>query len=58
MNSTASLSLNRISVGLQPGVYAALWDEAKTQRVRLPEIVRQVLLRWVEDRERRRVGHE
>lgn len=46
--TTASVTFNRVSVGLQPPVYAALYHEARRNGVRIPELLRTLLYEWAE----------
>ena len=45
---TASVSINRVSVGLAPPIYNALYHEARRLQIRMPELMRHIFLGWME----------
>ena len=47
---SGSISINRVTVGLSPIIRQELFDEARRQGVKIPELIRYILLRWHEAR--------
>ena len=47
---TGSITVNRVTVALQPTVRQDLYDEARRHGMKVPEMIRYILLRWYEER--------
>ena len=50
---TGSVTENRVSVGLPPPVRQWLYDDARSLGVKMPELIRHLLLKLYMDREGR-----
>jgi hypothetical protein len=58
MNFTGSISVNRITVGLPPTVRQELADEARRHGLKVPELIRHLLLGWFAARQNSLVGSD
>jgi hypothetical protein len=45
--TTASVTLNRITLGVPPPHYAALYQHGRSLGLRLPEVLRYIIADWV-----------
>jgi hypothetical protein len=48
--TTASVTLNRITLGVPPPHYAELYQEGRRLGLRVPEVLRHIIATWVADR--------
>ena len=56
MHFSGSISCNRVTIGLPPLVRQDLVEEARQSGLRVPELVRHLLLRWYAARHPRDAG--